>query len=504
MKLILGLIAVLALSLGSNAHKDPLTLPGRTVMIHLFEWKWTDIAAECERFLGPKGYGAVQVSPPNEHAHVNNPYRPWYQRYQPVSYKLVSRSGNEQQFIDMVNRCNAVGVRIYVDAVINHMSATGGLGSAGTDNNPGTKYYPGVPFGPNDFNDFKCKTASGNIENYSDPSQVRDCKLVGLPDLNTGSEYVRQKIADFMNRLIDIGVAGFRIDAVKHMWPGDCQAIYAKLKNARQDIFGANKRPFIYQEVIDLGGEPIKNTDYTQLARVTEFKYGMHLSNVVQKINGQKMAYLKNFGTGWGFIADYDSLAFIDNHDNQRGHGGGGEILTYKKSRGYKMANAFMMAWPYAFVQIMSSYDFPLSQDWLGPPTNGGGDTKDVIIKADETCGNSWICEHRWRQIYNMAGFRNVANNQPVSNWWDNGGNQVAFSRGSKAFIAINNENYVMDVTLQTGMPSGQYCDIISGNKVNGSCTGKVVTVNGDGTLRANITNASEDPIIAIHADSKL
>ena len=47
----------------------------------------------------------------------------------------------------MVNRCNAAGVRIYVDAVINHMSATGGQGSAGTDNNPGTKYYPGVPFG---------------------------------------------------------------------------------------------------------------------------------------------------------------------------------------------------------------------------------------------------------------------------------------------------------------------------------------------------------------------
>ncbi len=28
---------------------------GRTTMVHLFEWKWDDIAAECERFLGPKG-----------------------------------------------------------------------------------------------------------------------------------------------------------------------------------------------------------------------------------------------------------------------------------------------------------------------------------------------------------------------------------------------------------------------------------------------------------------
>jgi alpha-amylase len=53
----------------------------------------------------------------------------------------------------MVDRCNKAGVRIYVDAVINHMSATSGRGSAGTDCNAGSKSFPGVPFGPNDFND---------------------------------------------------------------------------------------------------------------------------------------------------------------------------------------------------------------------------------------------------------------------------------------------------------------------------------------------------------------
>lgn len=31
-------------------------------MVHLFEWKWTDIAKECENFLQYYGYGAVQVS----------------------------------------------------------------------------------------------------------------------------------------------------------------------------------------------------------------------------------------------------------------------------------------------------------------------------------------------------------------------------------------------------------------------------------------------------------
>ncbi len=74
-------------------------------------------------FLGPYGFGGVQVSPPYEHAVIWNPFRPWWERYQPVTYQLTSRSGNDGDFRDMVTRCNNVGVRIYVDAVINHMAA---------------------------------------------------------------------------------------------------------------------------------------------------------------------------------------------------------------------------------------------------------------------------------------------------------------------------------------------------------------------------------------------
>jgi alpha-amylase len=157
----------------SNAFKDPNVVPGRSVMVHLFEWKWSDIAAECERFLGPRGFAGIQISPPQEHPNINNPFRPWWQRYQPVSYKLVSRSGDENALRNMIERCNVAGVRIYVDAVINHMSATSGVGTAGSQFNAGYKSFPGVPFGSPDFNDGQCKTSSGNIENYNDANQVR-------------------------------------------------------------------------------------------------------------------------------------------------------------------------------------------------------------------------------------------------------------------------------------------------------------------------------------------
>ena len=61
------------------------------VAVHLFEWKWTDIASECEAVLGPAGYAAVQVSPPQEHSMEAS--HTWSQRYQPVSYSIArSRS----------------------------------------------------------------------------------------------------------------------------------------------------------------------------------------------------------------------------------------------------------------------------------------------------------------------------------------------------------------------------------------------------------------------------
>lgn len=65
-----------------------------------------------------KGYAGVQISPPNENYLETQNNRPWSERYQPMSYKLITRSGNEASFADMTRRCNAVGIRIYPDIVV--------------------------------------------------------------------------------------------------------------------------------------------------------------------------------------------------------------------------------------------------------------------------------------------------------------------------------------------------------------------------------------------------
>ncbi|KAG8228000.1 hypothetical protein J437_LFUL007973 [Ladona fulva] len=493
----LSALLALAFVCAASAQKDPHTLPGRSAVVHLFEWKFDDIAEECERFLGPFGFAGVQVSPVSENVIVEN--RPWYERYQPISYKIATRSGDEAAFARMTQRCNNAGVRIYVDAVFNHMSGDhpNAVGTGGSTANTYNKEYPAVPYGNNDFN------PTCAVNNYQDANNVRNCELVGLHDLKLSSDYVRGKIADFLNHLIHLGVAGFRLDAAKHMWPGDIQIITSKLSDLNITYgFRSGARPFIYQEVIDLGGEAISAKEYVNIGLVTEFKYSSSIGSAFRGDNPIK--YLKNFGEGWGFLNGGDSLVFVDNHDNQRGSGAGGSsILTYKQSKLYKMAVGFMLAWPYGFPRVMSSFFFDDKDQ--GPPADGNGNTLNVVINPDMTCGNGWVCEHRWRQIYNMVAFRNAVEGTSVNDWWDNGNKQIAFCRGGKGFVAFNDEFGIdMKQTLQTCLSPGTYCDVISGTNKGGSCSGKQITVGGDGKAYIEILSKEDDGILAIHVNSKL
>ncbi|XP_057336494.1 alpha-amylase A-like [Microplitis mediator] len=475
-----------------EGQKNPHYKDDRDTMVHLFEWKFQDIADECERFLGPMGYGGVQVSPINENLILPN--RPWYERYQPLSFKIKSRSGDESSFANMVKRCNAVDVRIYVDIVVNHMTAdvSPAIGTAGSTANTSKRSYPAVPYSIMDFHPI-CA-----INNYNDATEVRNCELSGLHDLDQSREHVRNTIVNFINSFIDLGVAGIRVDAAKHMWPEDLKVIYSRLNNLSvAHGFPAQSRPFIYQEVIDLGGEAIKKQEYTQLGRVIEFTFGIVLGNIFR--GNEPLKYLKNWGNGWGLLDSGDALVMIDNHDNQRGHGAGGAtILTYKVPKQYKMATAFELAHPYGTTRVMSSFYF--DDPSIGPPAykNGTIISPEIDSKTG-ACKNGWVCEHRWPQIRKMVLFRMVAKNDPIKNWWDNDDDQIAFSRGSNAFIALNNDDDDLRRNLTTGLPAGRYCDVITGEVENNKCTGKIVHVDKDGIAFIDLPANAEDGVIAIH-----
>jgi alpha-amylase len=432
---------------GPDAFAAP---PGeKDVTAVMFEWSFASIARECTSTLGPLGYGYVQVSPPQEHIQGSQ----WWTSYQPVSYQIAGRLGNRTQFANMVDTCHAAGVKVVVDTVVNHMSAGSGTGTGGTQY---SKYnYPGV-YSDQDFH--TCRTA---INDYANRGNVQDCELVNLSDLNTGSDYVRGRIAGYMNDLASLGVDGFRIDAAKHMSAADLSGIRSKLSNT-----GA----YWKQEVIFGSGEAVQPTEYTGTGDVQEFRFARDLKRVFLNEN---LAYLSNFGTSWGYLPSNQAATFVDNHDTERV----GDTLNYKNGSAYTLAQVFTLAWPYGAPDVNSGYEF--SNHDAGPPNNG---------TVNACYADGWKCQHAWRQIGNMVGFRNATRGAAVTNWWSNGADQIAFGRGSKGYVAINHEGASLTRTFQTSLPAGTYCDVQHGDPTTGGgCSGTTYAVNSSGQFTATI-----------------
>ncbi|AWL38031.1 MULTISPECIES: carbohydrate-binding module family 20 domain-containing protein [unclassified Streptomyces] len=446
--------AVLALPAGlGTAGTAQAAPPGdKDVTAVMFEWKFDSVAKACTGSLGPAGYGYVQVSPPQEHIQGGQ----WWTSYQPVSYKIAGRLGDRTSFANMVSTCHGAGVKVVADSVINHMSAGSGTGTGGSSY---TKYdYPGL-YSVNDMND--CQS---QITNYGDRANVQNCELVGLADLDTGEEYVRGKIAGYLNDLLSLGVDGFRIDAAKHMPAQDLANIKSRL---------SNPNAYWKQEAIYGAGEAVSPTEYLGTGDVQEFRYARSLK---QTFLNENLANLKNFGEGWGFMESGRSAVFVDNHDTERN----GETLNYKNGANYTLASVFMLAYPYGSPDVHSGYEW--SDKDAGPP-NGG--------QVNACYSDGWKCQHAWTEISSMVGFRNAARGQGVTDWWDDGGDRIAFGRGSKAYVAINHEGSSLTRTFQTSLPAGDYCDVQSG---------KGVTVNGSGQFTATL---GADTAVALHVGAR-
>ncbi|MEU9112723.1 alpha-amylase family protein [Streptomyces sp. NPDC048483] len=426
------------------------TPPGeKTVTATLFERKFADVAQACTDQLGPAGYGYVEVSPASEHIQGGQ----WWTSYQPVSYKIAGRLGDRDAFAAMVKTCHDAGVKVIADAVINHMSAGSGTGTGGTQY---TKYgYPGY-YQDQDFHG--CRK---NISDYTNRDDVQNCELVGLADLDTGSDAVRTTIAKYLDDLRSLGVDGFRVDGAKHLSATDLAAIKGKMSDPGYWV----------QEVIHGAGEAVQPDEYTGIGDVDEFRYGDHLKSAFQ---GGNIAQLKTVADGK--LGGDRARTFVDNWDTERN----GSTLTYKDGASYTLANVFMLASPYGSPNVYSGYEW--SDKDAGPPSGADG----------------WTNEHAKREITGMVGFRNAVGSAELTDWWDNGGSGIAFGRGGKGFVALNNGDGELSQTFATSLPAGTYCNVAKA--APDSCDGNTVSVGDDGKAKLTVPAKSA---VALHIGAK-
>jgi alpha-amylase len=474
--LAVGALVPLAMSGAAQAS----TPNGGDVVANLFEWNWHSVAAECTNVLGPKGYGAVQVAPPQDSVRLNQPTHPWWEVYQPVGYDLNSRMGTAAQFADMVTTCHNAGVKVYVDAVLNHMAG---------DNQTTTDSYGGMSFSASshsyaqpgytasDFHAYPndCPNSNLAINDWNNQTQVQECELVSLEDLKTESSHVRSTETAYLNQLVDLGVDGFRLDAAKHINANDLSAILSGVHNTTW----TGSRPYVLQEVMPGGSGGLVPSAYEGMGQVIEFTYATALKN---QFTGN-IANLATLGQSWGIEPSASSGTMVTNHDTERN----GSSLNYKAGSTYVLANVFHLAWGYGTPQVYASFTWNSTDD--SPPSDANG------FVTDTDCANGWYCTDRTRAVANMVGWHNAATGQPVANWYSDGANLISFSRGSKAWVAINNGTSAQTRTFATGLPAGSYCDVIHGDYTAsaGACTGTSITVDGSGN--ASVTVPAKDAV---------
>ena len=78
----------------------------------------------------------------------------------------------------------------------------------------------------------------------------------------------------------------------------------------------------------------IRASEYTHLGLVTEFQYGTKIKQAIDSL--KEVFHIKDGAPG--MLPSKDALIFVDNHDNQRGHGSADNPLTFRKMKDYKKA----------------------------------------------------------------------------------------------------------------------------------------------------------------------
>ncbi len=478
---------------------------GSDVQANLWEWSWPSVGAECTTVLGPAGYGGVQVAPPADSlsrlapdAETGGPggvRHPWWEVYQPATYQLDSRMGTEEQFQAMVDTCRAAGVKVYVDAVVNHMTGQGEVSYSGAQYTPlGYPTEPGATpeslYGPESFTPKgegvdQCPTPSGDIEDFNDERQVVRCELLGLSDLRTDDPATRAKIVGYLNGLIARGVSGFRVDAAKHVGNEDLAAVYAELDDTLD-----GERPQWALEVFPGSPGSLSQRAATRVGDVLGFDYAYQLKNAFKSYPegaSGNITSLRVLGEDSGLVPSDKSLVFVQNHDTERGT----ETLSYKDGATNVIANQLMLAHPYGTPQVYSGFTF--EEGYASPPADAEG-----FITPTDCSSEAWACVDRDPQITAMVAFHRSVGDAPLANAYDDGLNLVAFSRGDRGWFAVNNGEEPVTVTVATGLGRGTYCDTLGAARTpGGGCTGDEVRVGADGSATVTVDAKSAAALTA-------
>ena len=261
-------------------------------ILQCFNWSFDAIKQNMPK-IAEQGFTAIQTSPiqtAKEGTAGKTAKGSWWVQYQPADFTIETNAngtgslGTASQFKAMCDEAHKYGVRVIVDAVLNHMA-----------NQSKNDLSPKIPAEYRNNSSFwhDIKINSWYQSRYDITQYCMD----GVPDLNTGNQQVQEAAIKFLKECIDCGADGFRFDGAKHIeTPADSSGsqFWPNVLNTTTSYAQSTKgiTPYYYGEVLDQttgsddkgNGQNIVNS-YTSYMSITLSSVSNSIRNAVNGSN---------------------------------------------------------------------------------------------------------------------------------------------------------------------------------------------------------------------------
>ena len=468
MNRLLSIIACLSLAacasqapkMTDRMHHDPDFTNTETIL-HVWSWNFPTIAENMKQ-IADAGFTMIQTSPVNacfspEGGNIkilDSKEGNWYHYYQPTDWTIGNNIlGTEEQMTVMLDSAAKYDIRVLVDVLPNHTAFNIDLVTK--------EFYEAV--GGRDKM-FHSKGLDG-INDYNDRTQCTLQGVGGLPDVNTENPLFQKYYMEFVNKLIKMGVRGFRYDTAKHIGvhsdPKDVEAGVTEndfwdVATGRKEVLGVSlaipyDSLFVYGEVLQDRNVP--EEEYAGYFGQTASTYGHVLREALWKRNAKAVNLLD-----WYHRAAPEHLTtWVESHDTYCNANESAGLTDAQIRTGWVFLTARQNGTPLFFSRPMNSS----RSDYFG----------------DNLLGKRGNDEFFHPEVVAVNKFRQEMNGQKEDIRLSENGEVAAINRGSKGLALVNFSLNEQTVTLPVSLPDGEYADKVYGNlfKVaDGNITGTV------------------------------
>ena len=455
MKRILSIIACVGLAACSSQTTynvvdrmthDPNATNTETIL-HVWSWNFPTIAENMKQ-IADAGFTMLQTSPVNacfspEGGNVkilDEKEGNWYHYYQPTDWTIGNNIvGTEAEMKAMLDSAAKYDIRVLVDVLPNHTAFNIDLVTE--------EFYAAVGGRDKMFHTHGLE----GINNYNDRTQCTHQGVGGLPDVNTENPLFQKYYMQFVNKLVEMGVRGFRYDTAKHIGvhsdPVDAEAgvkenDFWDVATGRKEVLGVSlaipyDSLFVYGEVLQ--DKNVPEEEYASYFGQTASSYGHVLREVLAKRSAKDIDVLD-----WYHRAAPEYLTtWVESHDTYCNANESAGLTDAQIRTGWVFLTARQNGIPLFYSRPMNS----TRENYFG----------DNLLGAR---GND---EFFHPEVVAVNKFRKSMEGQVEDVQIAEDGEVIVVNRGDKGAAVINFALEANDVALATALPDGEYKDQVYG-----------------------------------------